>query len=274
MTTDVAEPHRFDIGRVIQQTFAVLGRNIVTFSILGLILSGIPTGIIAFIQFEWVKSALPAIQDGNVNLSFSPAMVGGAAFGGLATVITTAILQGALIYATVTDLSGEKPDVGASLANGLRNFLGLIVVSILFAIACGVGLILLIVPGVIIACMWCVAAPALVADRTGIFESFSRSAELTAGNRWQIFGLGVILFVVLWFVSLIFNMVTGMSAIGAAGDPMAVLDRALSPLTIIMTVIQQTISAVLGATLIAVVYVELRRAREGEGPQWLAEIFR
>lgn len=272
MTIDVAEPHRFDIGRVIQQTFGVLGRNIVTFSILGLILSGIPTGIIAFVQFGWMKTALPGIQSGN--FSFSPGLIGPSLFGGLAAIITTAILQGALIYATVTDLSGEKPDVGASLANGLRNFLGLIVVSILFALAVGFGLILLIVPGVILACMWCVAAPSLVADRTGIFASFSRSSELTSGNRWQIFGLGVIIGVVLWFLGLIFNMAIGVGNIGMSADPMAMVERMTSPLAIVLLVIRQTIGAVLGATLISVMYVELRRAREGEGPQWLAEIFR
>jgi hypothetical protein len=43
---------------------------------------------------------------------------------------------------------------------------------------------------------------------------------------------------------------------------------------LIMSVIRATIGAVIGATAIAVMYVELRRAREGEPTGWLADIFR
>ena len=40
--TDIAEPAGLDLGRVIQETFAVLSRHLVTFLVLGLILVGIP----------------------------------------------------------------------------------------------------------------------------------------------------------------------------------------------------------------------------------------
>ena len=48
---------------------------------------------------------------------------------------------------------------------------------------------------------------------------------------------------------------------------------ALNPVSILLQVIQQTITAVIGASLVAVLYVELRKLRDGAGPQWLAEIF-
>ena len=151
------------------------------------------------------------------------------------------------------------------------NYLG---ASILFGLAVAAGFVLLVVPGVMLACAWCVAAPSLVADRTGIFAAFGRSADLTRGSRWQIFGLIVIVVVVEWIISMIFNAITGVGSVGMGGDPLAVAEAALSPLALGLGVIRQTIGAVIGATAAAVIYVELRRAREGEGPEWLTDIFR
>ena len=269
MTTEVVESGPFDIARVIQQTFGVLKRNIATFSILGVVLAGIPTALIAFLQFGVMREQIGAVQSGTFN--FTPGAVAGASVGGLAAVVTTAILQGALIYATIQDLNGQRPSVGASLATGLRNFLPLLVVTLLFVLAVAFGMVLLVVPGVMIACAWCVAVPALVADRTGIMGAFSRAAELTRGNRWQIFGLAVIVWVALLIIGLIFNAIMGVSMI--AQDPSRVLEQVLSPAFLIVSVIRSTITSVIGATAIAVIYVELRRAREGGGPQWLADIF-
>ena len=269
MTAEAVHDNKLDIGQVIGGTFQVIGRNIVSFTILGLILSGLPTGLIAIAQAQWVVSS--GIGTGNV--TFDTAYFTNLGLGALAAIITSAILQGALIFATVQDMNGQKPRVGEALATGLRNFLPLLIVSILFGLAWVFGIILLIVPGVMIACAWCCAVPALVADRTGIFESFSRSAELTRGNRWRIFGLFVLLVIILWVLGMVFGAISVAAVFSTPGVMENPLAAATNPLTIIVQIVQQTITAVISAALVAVLYVELRRIREGAGPQWLAEIF-
>jgi hypothetical protein len=255
---------------VIGGAFQVIGRNIANVTVLGLVLSGVPIAIVSYFQFGMMRGALAGAQTGTFN--FNPAMIGGAATGILVAVIFNAILQGALIYLTVQDLNGQKPSLGDCFATGLRNFLPLIGVSILFSLAVAVGFLLLIVPGIMILCAWCVAVPSLVADRTGVFGAFSRSAELTSGNRWPIFGLLVIIWVISLVIGLITNAVTGVGGFGAQG--MAAIERLTSPLSMVMLLIRQTITAVIASTGVAVLYVELRKAREGLGPQWLAEVFR
>ena len=269
MTSETIERGKLDIGRVINETFGVLRRNLVSFTLLGLLLSGLPMGIIGFLQITLMGDELAAMANGQVNLT--PGYFQGVGLGVVGALITSAILQGALIYATVQDLNGQKASIGDSLATGLRNFLPLIIISILFALAFGFGLVLFIAPGIMIACAWCVALPALVADRTGIFGSFGRSAELTRGNRWRLFGLFVIFFILLVVLGTIFNAITGVSTLAAQGP--AAIERMTSPLYIVMQVIQQTIAAVVSSSAIAVIYVELRRVRDGLGPQWLGEIF-
>ncbi|MFZ5718628.1 MAG: glycerophosphoryl diester phosphodiesterase membrane domain-containing protein [Pseudomonadota bacterium] len=263
MTIETVEPGKLDIARVIQQTFAVLGRNFVAFFLLALILSGLPTGIVAFLQ----AANMPNLETGAFN--FGPGYFGSRAVTGLAGVITAAILQGALIYGTVQDMNGAKASVGDCLATGLRAFLPLLGVSILFALAVGFGLVLLVVPGLMIACAWCVAVPSLVAERTGVFGAFSRSADLTRGNRWRIFALLVLVWVIAMVISAVIGAIVGIGAM-TAEDPFA---AATSPLTIASNVLINTFSAVITSTGAAVLYVELRRAREGVGPQWLADIF-
>jgi hypothetical protein len=269
MSEASADPGELDLGQVIQGTFGVLRRNLVTFGALGLILSGIPTGILTFLQADFIRDQASAMANGQFN--FSPGYIAAVSMGGLAALITTAILQGALIYATVQDLNGQRPTIAASLATGLRNFLPLLAVTILLVLGAGLGMVLLIVPGLMLLCAWCVAVPSLIADRTGIFGAFTRAAQLTRGNRWRIFGLGVLAWIVLLVVQVIYGAITGVSSFGQ--DPLTTLDRASTPLALSLNVISNTIGSVIGSAAVAVLYVELRKARDGLGPQWLSEIF-
>src|SRR6185436_13746135 len=86
MTTADASSAPFDIGRVIQQTIAVLGRNIASFSILGLILVGLPTALVGIVQFTWLHQAMPGLMHGAFDIS--PDVVVGSSFGGLVLLIT------------------------------------------------------------------------------------------------------------------------------------------------------------------------------------------
>lgn len=263
--TDAAIPGaaKLDIGQVIEGTFKVLGRNIVTFGVLALILSGIPTALVAYAQAANIESA--------ANFELRPGYFQAVGFSGLAALITSAILQGALIYGTVQDLNGQRPSIADCLATGLRAFLPLIGLTILLFVALLFGFIFLIVPGIMMACAWCVAVPSLVADRTGVFGAFSRSAELTRGNRWRIFAL----FVVVWVIALVIGAVIGgvtlaMSFGGGGLDPIAL---ARSPIQILGNIVSNALSSLITSTGVAVLYVELRKTREGSTPGWLAEIF-
>ena len=266
-TMDVVERGKLDIGRVISQTFAVVGRNFLAFAGLSLLLYGLPLTILSTIQARY------AVNLGATTLDTDAILW--SVYVGLASMITNTILQGALIYGTVQDMNGQRASLGACLAVGLRNFLPLIGLSILFSIALVFGFALLVVPGFMMLTAWAVVVPALVADRTGIIGAFSRSAELTRGNRWRIFGLFIVSWIILMVISLVFGAVIGANVFAAAlsGDADAIQAAALNPLSIAVNAISNTILALLSATGFAVLYVELRKVREGLGPQWLADVF-
>lgn len=261
MSIAAVERGKLDIGKVIQGTFQVLGRNFVTFSVLGLVFYGVP-----MLAFSLVQRAL-----GGAVPSFTLATVIWSIFGVFVIVVASAVLQGALIHATVQDMNGTRPTVGGSIATGLRAFLPLIGVSIGFSVIAGIGFLLLIVPGLMIACAWAVAVPALIADRTGVDGAFRRSADLTRGNRWRVFGLGAIAYVAALLIGLVFLQISGINAF--APDPTRAQAAALSPLMLGLNLVTNVLTSVISSTGIAVLYVELRRLRDGGGTQWLAEIF-
>lgn len=263
MTDLTARPvGKLDIGQVIGGTFSVIRRNLVTFGVLALVLSGVPSAIVAFLQAANVEP--------DAAFSLRPGYFQAVGYSGLVALITGAILQGAIVFGTVQDMNGRRPNVAECLATGLRAFLPLIGLSILAGVAVVFGLFLFIVPGIMMACAWCVAAPALVADRTGVFGAFSRSAELTRGNRWRIFALFLLVVVIAVVISAVVGVLASVLSFVAPSDPSAL---ARSPLHIVLNLLSNALTALISSTGGAVLYVELRRLREGAGPQWLADIF-
>ena len=151
-------------------------------------------------------------------------------------------------------------------------FLPLLGVSILFGLGAALGFMLLIVPGIMIVCAWAVAVPALIADRTGVTGAFGRSATLTRGNRWRIFGLALITYVVVLVMSLVLLQLSGINAF-AQPDAASIQAAALTPVALILNLVTNVLTSVISSTGIAVLYVELRRNHEGGGAKWLSEIF-
>jgi uncharacterized membrane protein len=69
-----------------------------------------------------------------------------------------------------------------------------IVATILFGLAFLLGFILLIVPGIIVLIVWQFFGYVIVENpQTSATEALRRSAEITKGHRWELFGLGLLL---------------------------------------------------------------------------------
>jgi hypothetical protein len=96
-----------------------------------------------------------------------------------------------------------------------------------------------------------------VIEKPGIFASLDRSAKLTKGSRWQIFGLVALVTIVsgiaLWVLRALFGMVTVWSKLLSFG--------------------WQVVGTSFGAVLVAVVYHDLRMTKEGMDVDNLANVF-
>jgi hypothetical protein len=255
MTTLDTPREALDLGRVIGETFKVLSRNLPTFAVLALILTTLPAAVAAYLQQEALG---PSDSTTAYVTKFLAALV---------PIVTGAVLQGAVTYGAILDLNGRRSTIAESLGVGLRAFLPLIAIGILLAIAIVIGLILLVVPGVIMMVTWIVATPSYIAERRGIAEAFGRSAELTDGSRWPIFGLVVIYWVVFICAGALLAGVVG-GVTGFWGDDTGTMIR-----QVVLNPLLSGVTGLIGCTGAAVIYVELRRLREGASPEHLAAIF-
>lgn len=156
----------------------------------------------------------------------------------LIALVATTFYQG-MVVALVGDIQDGRRDssVGALFAGVAPIVLPLIGLSILFAVAVTIGLVLLIVPGLYMLTVWAVAAPALVIERDGVFAAFARSRELVRGNGWQVFAVILLLFV----LGVLVGVAVGAIAAGLGNGGAAVVTWAanviVSPFTALVSAI-------------------------------------
>ena len=132
--------------------------------------------------------------------------VGFGAWGGVAGAFVLLIgafwLTGALIEA-VSDIRDGRTDltVSETFSRVWPRVFPLLGASVLAGIGIGIGLFLLIVPGLVLLTWWSLIPAAVVLEKRGVFESFGRSRALVRGSGWSVFGVIVITFLLTSVVS-------------------------------------------------------------------------
>ena len=266
MTDTTTGSRRFEIGRVISGTFAVIGRNFVPFSLLALLLGGLPNLLISLGQIWFVGH----------QQTFSPQAIAGSLVGMVIMIVAAFVLQAAIVHATVADLNGRRVVVRESLKVGLSNWLPLLGLAILMGLGLMIGFVLLVVPGIILAVMWSVAVPAKVVEKIGVMAAFQRSRDLTRDRRWAIFGLFVIYVIAVWIVEIAI-MAAFMPFMLAKGLPTPEttvgFTSSINIVSLVASPLIATISTLVSTAGGATLYSELRVTREGVGPEALASVF-
>jgi hypothetical protein len=262
MTALARETPRFDIGRVVIRTFQTVGRNWTTFGLLALIATAPSYAVTG------LRLALGMPIQGAQALAFSGPSFIVSLLGILAAFLAASGLQAALMHGVIADLNGRKPSFAECLRTGLRFLLPLFALNLLIGLGTGLATLLLIVPGVMFGLAWLVAGPVLVAERTGVSASFSRSATLTRGHRWMLFGLLLIYVMAVWILAAAMFALTGGFA-ALAEQASGVMNWPL----MIANAILGLVLSVVGAAGLASIYVELRSMKEGVGPEQLASVF-
>lgn len=241
----------FDLGAVINQTFGTIGRNFATFFGLSVLLTGIPS-----VFFNWLQGDAANATDTKY-LMVLPVL--------LFWLVGYFVLEAALVHGAVSDLGGRKARFGDCLGTGFRKFLPLLLLAILMGVALMVGLVLLVIPCLIMMTVWYVATPALVVEGKGVLGAFSRSADLTRGRRWAVFGIIIIFAILGWLIALVPSFL-GVALRMSGGEAMKIAAAVILAVT-------QAGTTMLAATAAAVTYYELRRSKEGVGADALASVF-
>ncbi len=132
----------------------------------------------------------------------------GALLGGLVAIVAEFLLTAALVKA-VQDVRDGTVDlsVGQTLSAAVPLIGSVAVAAILAGIAITIGLAIFILPGLFLLTIWCLIVPAIVLGGTGPLASFGRSWQLVRGYFWNVLGVLVLVFLILFAVDLVLGLV-------------------------------------------------------------------
>jgi hypothetical protein len=257
-----------NIGSVLSRTFSIWAKNLVPFAILALI---VHSPVILYCLLAPAETSTQISVFRRVT-SFGP---------GVLSLVTSA----AVAYGVFQQLRGRPASLGDCIGVGLRRLLPVLGVALCVGVLVGIGLILFVIPGIIVACILYVSIPVAVVEKAGVGASLSRSARLTKGARLPVFGISLLLGLVLGAVGLAFHFLVPVpqaDPILAITNPQKyqMLDEQLVrehlPELRLQSVIQLVSGAILGLlTSIAsvIVYYDLRSQKEQIDIGQIAAVF-
>jgi hypothetical protein len=234
----------FRVGRVFGRTASLLARNFPTFFVISMIAS-LPT-----ILMVPTSPDVPADPFRNLGWGLLGLF--------LMTVLGT-LSQAIVLYGAFQDMRGRRVDLAESVRVGLRRFLPIAGLALGVTLLSILGLALLVVPGLIWLTKWFVAVPTCMVEGLGVSASMRRSAQLTKGHRWKIFGLMALLIIVDVAVDKSIDLVL----MPAAGGIPALIGR----------MIWIGIWGAFYAIFAVVTYHDLRVAKEGVDTEQIAAVF-
>jgi hypothetical protein len=249
----------FSITGSLKRAFSIFFANFISFNVLGLI-TMVPGIVVVGLLFGAIFASLFLAAPGAGAAPDFGVIHAGTFFLVWVFMMTLQyFLAAVIVYGALRYLQGSKAGIGACLGQGLRRLPAIFGIAVLTTILVFVGMILLIVPGIIVGLMICLAIPALMVEDTGVTGSLKRSRELTKGYRWHLFGLFLLAFVISTAVAIIVPMPVNLVLPEVVG--------------IVVSGLLQLLTTVFFAVLLAVAYHDLRVAKEGVSTSQLAAVF-
>jgi hypothetical protein len=241
---------KLDVGSVLARTFGIWGRNLVSFTVVGLVVEApVLLGLAAVAVSGLSKPAAITFLDAVSNL-------------------LTLVLTGGVTYGVFQELRGQRAGVGDVLRTGLSRLVAVFITGLLVGIATALGFCVLIVPGLILLVRYWLAVPVTVIERPGIMASMGRSQDLTEGNRWAIFGLALLMALVVGVPTVALGGI--LAAVQGGLEASSPAARAWSQLALEALIIPLQ---ALAAVAPSVVYHDLRVGKEGADLEDLLRAF-
>jgi len=175
----------------------------------------------------------------------------GSVLGAFAALAGVFWLQGALVIA-IDDVRDGRADlsIGQTLERVTPRINTLTLAGLIAGIAIGIGLLLLLVPGLFLLTIWLLIVPAIMLEGRSIGESFSRSQELVRGYGWSVFGVIVLTLLIIVGANIVFGI------LGAAFDSRWG--------TLVVDIVSQSVTAPFVALAWTLTYYELRALKGAE----------
>jgi hypothetical protein len=256
------------IGELLDRTFSLYRRNFLLFIgisaipqllVLALQLAQIAFNPISVPVRPHVSSDFQAVSP-NFSTGGVVGILGLGLVGFVVYVIAYLFSQGGTIFAVSELYLGRTTTIGQSLGR-VRGELGsLFGVVFLNGLATGVAFLLLIIPGIYVACRLCVCVPAALLENLGPRESLERSFGLTKDNAGRAFLILFLYFVMLYAALFLFDLPFAIGIQFESHDPSMV--RTLSALMQVGNFIAGVLITPILTIASSIFYFDLRVRKE------------
>jgi hypothetical protein len=234
----------FELGTILSEVFATYFGNFVPF----VLVAGI-----ALLPMFLLSATMTRFRSPQQAVMVLLAVV-------LAAVIGQQVATGAVTFGVLQEMRRREASIADCLGQALAVLLPILGVALLAGLATAVGFVFCFVPGVILTAMFAVAVPVAVEERPGVVDALRRSAELTTGFRWQVFGVMALLGVLQLGVRFLLGLIP------------AVVPAA-APLVKLLSGGFQAVGTGISATAAAVMYYRLRSVKEGIDVHEIVSVF-
>jgi uncharacterized membrane protein len=171
------------VGEILDTSFSLYRRHFAALATVALICTGVPLVLRLFLETA-----------GGIFNNLALALVYG-----ISLVVLNLVATGATVFIVSESYLGRPISAREALDRATPYIGRILVCSLLLALVVGLGFLLFMIPGIMLAVGLALAIPAVVLEpRSSASAALSRSWELTRGARWRIFGLGVTLLVLLY----------------------------------------------------------------------------
>ena len=248
----VAENDEFRVGEVLSKSISTLMKNVVPMGTTAIIFY---SPLLIFELFFLYQLSVSDVDRDKIESIYMASNI-------ILWIFLTFLITAALAYGTLQELRGNRVSTGDCLRRGLATVFPVLGVAFLESLGIILGTVAFVLPGVILMAMWWVAIPVAVIERPGIIESLKRSAALTKGHRWGIFGL-------------VFLLNTLDKIVGKVTDNLYEIATTLSEvlaITVLLFLVSTVLAAVSAVTA-AVGYYHLRAEKEGIGVDDIVSVF-
>ena len=228
--TALMSVHEFRVGSVLGRSLAILMAHVASF----LLLSAVALLPFLGAMYYFVRNGSEAVQ------AFLMAAL---------SLVLQMLCTAVILHASIEDMRGQPVHPLDSVAKAFARLLPILGLSLCTTIATLAGFLLVLVPGFVVLAILFVALPACLVERRGPIASMVRSADLTRGHRWQLFGLAVVMGLAKQLVDW-----TIPGALAGAGG---------ITLPVILSFAWATLWVAYQSVITAVVYHDLRALKEG-----------
>jgi hypothetical protein len=225
------------------------------------ILALLYSGIIGIFGVFWALALAKAVVPGSKDprqlfaAMFSPVALGGFAL----VMLASLVFYGALIKTVSAWAKGDESlSLGSALAVGARRLPAAVLGLLLYMLAFGIGLVLLVVPGVYVFGKFQLWMTAMFVDDAGAVEGLRISWRLTRGRWWR----GTAIFTVAMIILYVFALALGLvSGVITALTHLSVTDRAI--VNQLFGVVSNMIVLPMFVAILVVMYHDFKLRSEG-----------